>query len=58
MTCSSQLYDCEYFRNKIQLSDSGLSGKVGQECRPMAVLEAAGFLSVALPAQLSLDLND
>jgi hypothetical protein len=35
-----------------------LFGKVEQECRPMAVLEAASIVSVALPAQLSLDLNN
>jgi hypothetical protein len=32
--------------------------KVKQKFKPSAVWEAAGFLSVALPARLSLDLND
>jgi hypothetical protein len=43
--------------NTFSLPARRFSGKVKPECRPRAVLEAARLLPVALPAQLSLDLN-
>src|ERR1035437_4663154 len=44
--------------DKFRLSGKGQTGRVKLYCRPRAVLETARFLSVALPARLSLDLND
>jgi hypothetical protein len=44
--------------NEFQLSIGRLFGKLETECRPRAVLEAASLTSVALPARLSLDLNN